>query len=191
MSNFQCEKCGANIIDGPNGYVTGCEHYPIEKNDKVKELDVKDCPERHLMADGTWHGCYATDDRLDCHCEDMRDCMYRQILQLKNENDALKKGYMYEIDSQTGSVKIVRCSNCEKLKFQCDVFAGLTDVKVAVKLQAEKSLFREALEKILNDDDKPSCVNDSDCPLNGGDGYDNHCDMNCPFIIAKKALEEK
>lgn len=30
MSNFTCEKCGTVLIDGPNGYITGCEHYPIE-----------------------------------------------------------------------------------------------------------------------------------------------------------------
>ena len=29
MSNFQCEKCGKNIIDSPTGYITGCKHYPI------------------------------------------------------------------------------------------------------------------------------------------------------------------
>lgn len=30
MSNFICDKCGAEIIDSPLGYVTGCEHYPVE-----------------------------------------------------------------------------------------------------------------------------------------------------------------
>lgn len=30
MSNFICEYCGANIIDSDHGYVTGCEHYPME-----------------------------------------------------------------------------------------------------------------------------------------------------------------
>ena len=29
MSNFICEKCGKEIIDSPDGYVTGCEHYPV------------------------------------------------------------------------------------------------------------------------------------------------------------------
>jgi len=30
MSNFCCEKCGAVCIDTEAGYVTGCEHYPVE-----------------------------------------------------------------------------------------------------------------------------------------------------------------
>ena len=25
MSSFKCEKCGADIIDTENGYITGCE----------------------------------------------------------------------------------------------------------------------------------------------------------------------
>ena len=32
MSNFACEHCGANICDSPHGYVTGCEHYPMEED---------------------------------------------------------------------------------------------------------------------------------------------------------------
>ena len=31
MSNFKCEHCGAICYDTPDGYITGCEHYPIEK----------------------------------------------------------------------------------------------------------------------------------------------------------------
>jgi hypothetical protein len=30
MSNFYCEVCGAVISDSERGYVTGCEHYPLE-----------------------------------------------------------------------------------------------------------------------------------------------------------------
>ena len=30
MSNFQCEKCGTICYDTPNGYITGCEHYPAD-----------------------------------------------------------------------------------------------------------------------------------------------------------------
>ena len=28
MSHFNCEHCGTAIIDTPDGYITGCEHYP-------------------------------------------------------------------------------------------------------------------------------------------------------------------
>lgn len=30
MSNFICEHCGAEIVEGAGGnYVTGCKHYPL------------------------------------------------------------------------------------------------------------------------------------------------------------------
>ena len=30
MSNFKCEICGANILEGSRGhYITGCQHYPL------------------------------------------------------------------------------------------------------------------------------------------------------------------
>ena len=54
MSSFLCEKCGKAIIDTPNGYVTRCEHYPLEielkgnliyplrgKNEKKKKVKTK------------------------------------------------------------------------------------------------------------------------------------------------------
>lgn len=31
MSSFYCEVCGKAILDGPNGYYQGCEHYPIDE----------------------------------------------------------------------------------------------------------------------------------------------------------------
>ena len=30
MSNFICEKCGAVCQDSALGYITGCEHYPVD-----------------------------------------------------------------------------------------------------------------------------------------------------------------
>ena len=36
MSNFACEKCGTVCYDTPNGYITGCEHYPAD----LKYIDV-------------------------------------------------------------------------------------------------------------------------------------------------------
>ena len=32
MSSFQCEKCGKPILEGDEGYYTGCEHYPLVQN---------------------------------------------------------------------------------------------------------------------------------------------------------------
>ena len=30
MSSFYCEQCGTLIVDTEHGYITKCEHYPIE-----------------------------------------------------------------------------------------------------------------------------------------------------------------
>lgn len=30
MSNFICPECSKEIIDTPQGYITGCEHYPAK-----------------------------------------------------------------------------------------------------------------------------------------------------------------
>ena len=38
MSSFYCEKCGTAIIDSPNGYITGCEHYPTALQAENKRL---------------------------------------------------------------------------------------------------------------------------------------------------------
>lgn len=37
MSSFKCEICGIEIIDTVYGYVTECEHYPLEKKIKKKK----------------------------------------------------------------------------------------------------------------------------------------------------------
>lgn len=38
MSGFCCEHCGKLIIDKPQGQITatGCEHYPLERDQKDK-----------------------------------------------------------------------------------------------------------------------------------------------------------
>jgi hypothetical protein len=38
MSNFKCSKCGTDIIDSENGYITGCEHYPVYKKESAWEM---------------------------------------------------------------------------------------------------------------------------------------------------------
>lgn len=37
MAHFKCEICGADILEGTDGwYITGCEHYPLTKKEKEK-----------------------------------------------------------------------------------------------------------------------------------------------------------
>ena len=47
---------------------------------------------------------------------------------------------------------------------------------------------RDMALMIANSSDQPACFKEPDCPLNDGDGYDNHCNMKCPFIIANKII---
>jgi hypothetical protein len=35
MASFTCEKCGKDILDSPQGYMTGCVHYPLENRTRV------------------------------------------------------------------------------------------------------------------------------------------------------------
>lgn len=39
MSDFNCEHCGAAILDSRNGYLTECEHYPKTERKERKTLD--------------------------------------------------------------------------------------------------------------------------------------------------------
>lgn len=46
MSNFFCDICGTELIDGPLGYITECEHYQLDESRelpgyKPDELDEK------------------------------------------------------------------------------------------------------------------------------------------------------
>ena len=47
---------------------------------------------------------------------------------------------------------------------------------------------RNVLENIRFD--HPACFDDSDCPHNGGAGYDNGC-LKCPYYLADETLKEK
>jgi len=41
MSNFKCEKCGRDILEGEGGnYYTECEHYPLDPIIKKKYKDI-------------------------------------------------------------------------------------------------------------------------------------------------------
>ena len=51
VSNFNCGQCGSPIIDGPSGYVAGCEHYPIHikskyRSDIIVDRGVETDPEK-------------------------------------------------------------------------------------------------------------------------------------------------
>lgn len=110
-------------------------------------------------------------DAVDCQNE-----LYKQALKdlekVQNENAELKK----ELESY------------KKDKFckgGCSIyqFDKIDDLKNAL------SSIAQIADCIINHDDKPACVYESDCPFNGGSGFDNHCDMHCPFIMAKSIID--
>ena len=37
--------------------------------------------------------------------------------------------------------------------------------------------------------EQPPCVDEPDCPYNGGAGFDNHCNKFCQMIIGKRILK--
>lgn len=37
MSSFTCEKCQTDIIDTEHGYISGCDHYPLEASNKMRK----------------------------------------------------------------------------------------------------------------------------------------------------------
>lgn len=41
MSSFHCGTCGTAILDSPDGYITGCEHFPLPKNRAKKAITRK------------------------------------------------------------------------------------------------------------------------------------------------------
>ena len=38
MSSFSCPHCKASLIDTPIGYITECEHYPLDKGGRAKAI---------------------------------------------------------------------------------------------------------------------------------------------------------
>jgi hypothetical protein len=70
--------------------------------------------------------------------------------------------------------------NYEPTSYSCRACKNATD--------SEIKRLREALETIILN--HPACFNDSDCPHNGGAGYDTGC-FTCPCFLAERALKER
>ena len=54
MSSFICEKCGKPILDTPHGYITGCEHYPVEWEIVCEAKGCWKEPKSHVIIDGEY-----------------------------------------------------------------------------------------------------------------------------------------
>ena len=118
-------------------------------------------------------GCSAYAD--DCKSEYRQNCYYKQLQRLKAENEKLKQ---YK-QSKQASYETMQTEWNKAINESRDVKAENEKYKQALEE------VRELAKLIKDDDDKPACVYDEGCPLNGGAGFDNHCNMTCPYVLAK------
>ena len=144
------------IIDGVN--VAGCGYFCESDNE---------CSICGMGTDG--------EDTFCRYCKDNSNCYYKQLQQLKAENERLKE----ELDKY----------NVQPPACVVDTVYQGAIISNEIYKQALQEI-KVIVENIINNDDKPVCVNDKECPLNGGEGYDNHCNMECPFILGKQILQK-
>jgi len=65
MSSFACKYCGARCHHTKRGYISGCEHYPTDVDEEVKEsLDAADIKFLRLLASGKTNAMAA--EELSC-----------------------------------------------------------------------------------------------------------------------------
>ena len=114
-------------------------------------------------------------------CEELRQ-MYKSMVELCESKDEAILEKQADIDELKRKI------------FEFEKAGGIIDEGIAWEGQADR--YRKALEeiqtltgKIISNDDQPACVMDTECPLNGGVGFDNHCNENCPLISAKQILD--
>lgn len=85
---------------------------------------------------------------------------------------------------------------CPKCNGTVDDFDNVKDVSAEKwntrPLEDAKDEEIKRLRDVLEDIrfDHPACFDDSDCPHNGGAGYDNGC-LKCPYYLADEALKGK
>ena len=63
---------------------------------------------------------------------------------------------------------------------------NLLNENMLTKMRAALEEIRTMAEQIIDEEDRPACVNDDACPMNDGAGFDNHCNEHCPLILSKQ-----
>lgn len=86
-------------------------------------------------------------------------------------------GDYYDAEKNKPIMQLDTPDYCTKHKKTCDKIADC---------ELKKTL--TDLRKIYADNDTPACYNAPGCPINGGCGFDNHCNEKCPLLIAKQVL---
>lgn len=110
--------------------------------------------------------------------DDLNKWQEEKIKRLEEENEELKK-YQYEQEYIDKEIEIAQ----ENLKIKEDETRHYLEEAYKYKQALEE--VKKIAKLIKDDDDKPACVYDEGCILNGGAGFDNHCNMTCPYVLAK------
>lgn len=142
---------------------------------------MSNCKKCGYYSDGECNICgmgMSGEDTFCRLCKDNPNCYYKQLSELKTENGRLKE---------------------EILKFRWDnpyfdLYNNVVNQRDMWEQKSEQHKFclqeiKEIANNIVYSDEIPACVNDKECPLNDGDGFDNHCNMRCPFILGKQILD--
>lgn len=54
MSNFICNECGELILDSPTGYITECEHWPLDSHPIASDNGCTKCGGTILIDTEHW-----------------------------------------------------------------------------------------------------------------------------------------
>ena len=141
----------------------------------IDGVDVSGCDELWLNFEKNYNSkCIRFKDVYSqcSYCKDNPNCEYKQLQKEKFEN--LNNRQIVESAENLIYENSELYKNLKEKEQECDRYRKALD---EIQILAGK---------IISNDDQPACVYDVECPLNGGVGFDNHCNENCPFVTAKQ-----
>lgn len=171
----------------------------IEAVNAIKDTDFKICRKKRnpdydsLILDGDCLVRYSGEDPALCLEDFEVNDWY--IVKECQENIELKPcpfcggegGY-----ANGGFGFIVKCRKCGSRIDVQNTTEEAVEAWNTRPLEDAKDEEIRRLRNVLEDIrfDHPACFDDSDCPHNGGAGYDNGC-LKCPYYLADEALKGK
>lgn len=166
MSSFFCPHCGKSIIDTPNGYVTGCEHYPLE----TKNKSVKDCKHYEKSAIGKPRAINTECgfNGLSCFDEANKDCGFKNKInnqisdigkmveecEFYNDHDCSEAECMLYVDERGLSTKLCKnnpnCKTKQLLKSQHNLKVAREAITSALSFIGYQDITPEYIENVLS-----------------------------------------